>query len=204
MSPSWGFPFHSHELPCPLWVSSSLGRSSVGVFQPTLPMLWTCTPSCPTPCRVPALACDQRCQVEVEEVSGQEASPLPHIFPSESLCLQTLYLIPSSHRGQLPPSHFLGKPNPRWAGEPHPRPRYSQGLQGPQERSQCSSEECGWEEAQQVATSCPQGLGTQPKMTLFWSRICSSPGHLRPQPGPGSAAAGGRLGHSRVWGDSIQ
>lgn len=46
----------------------------MGIFQPTLPMSWTYTPSCPpTPTMFHLQTCDQRCQVEVE-VTGQEAS----------------------------------------------------------------------------------------------------------------------------------
>lgn len=173
----------------------------MGAFQPVMGLY----PILPHPCYVPARPVVR--SVKVVWPGGRK--PVPnHPPPPESLCLQTLYLAPPPPRpvGRDAPFPSPGKTHPSGLGATSLAQIICSGAgRGHREGASAHLGEGGWEDTQQVATSCPHALGSQPRKTIcLWSRACSPLGDLCPKPGPGSAAAGGGLGHSQVWGDCIQ
>lgn len=190
---SLSMPMMSQPCSCSLWVSLSTGVWSVGIFHPRLPMPWARTHPhiFPHLHHVPAQTCSQRCGGGEYDPAGSQ-SLTTHLSLLSHSAFRPFTCLPCGW-AEMPPYCLRGKPNPRGAGEPFPWPRCLQwGLWRPQERSQCSPRWVWVGGCPACGHFLPLG---EARTTPFWSRVCSSPGHLCTQPGPGSAAGGGRLGH---------
>lgn len=127
----------------------------MGAFQPVMGLY----PILPHPCYVPARPVVR--SVKVVWPGGRK--PVPnHPPPPESLCLQTLYLAPPPPRpvGRDAPFPSPGKTHPSGLGATSLAQIICSGAgRGHREGASAHLGEGGWEDTQQVATSCPHGLG---------------------------------------------